>query len=198
MDDLNGTAVLLDSNGLPSNPHPTPIPRQQPHSSPRVPFFSGSPIPSGPETAGEETESPDGGSASEADWAEESDPSPSGTSSPGSTRVANPLAGDGLKDVLRGAVLIGGDQAHNLLARTEGQRAVDLYKADDDDAEAIGDPLARIAARREGIGDVNPDTADLLAAMVGLTRYATKQIGRSRQARELDAAVAGTPQAVDL
>jgi hypothetical protein len=195
MDSPDGTALLDGS------PHPTAIPRQQPSRSPGVPLFSGSsPFP--PEESRPAEESPDGGSASEADFPDESAPSPStGTSSGTSaTRVSNPLAGEGLKDMLRGAVLIGGDQAHNLLARTEGQQAVELYKADEDDAKAIGDPLARIAERREGLGEVSPDTADLLAAMVGLTRYATKQISRSRQAQALDAAgtVQQRPEAVDL
>lgn len=115
--------------------------------------------------------------------------SPAGTPSKGSSRVTNPLNGEGLQDMFRGGVLIAGDQAHRILARTEGQREVGLYATDQDDAEAIGDPLARIAQRHEGIGEVNPDTADLLAAMMGLTRYASKQIGRNQQARALDARV---------
>lgn len=189
MESPNGAALLDDS------PSPSPIPRQSPPTTPRVPFFSGSPLPQPPEESQPEPGSPDLGSVSDPDWPDES--APSGNDSPTPTRVSNPLNGDGLKDVLRGAVLIAGDQAHGLLARTPGQQAVELYKVDEDDAAAIADPLARVAARREGIGDVSPDTADLLAAMVGLTRYATKQITKSRDARELDAAGA-VQQPVDL
>jgi hypothetical protein len=126
--------------------------------------------------------------------------SPAGTSSPASTPVANPLNDAALRDVFRGGVLIAGDQAHNALARTEGQRDVGLYRTDEEDAQNIGDPLARIAGRHQGVGKVNPDTADLLAAMVGLTRYATKQIGKSQQAKQLDGAgrPQPAPEAVDL
>lgn len=136
------------------------------------------------------------------DWPpDENDPS-DGTSSPASTQVANPLNSEGLRDVFRGGVMIAGHQAHEYLARTDGQREVGLYLAEEDDAANIGDPLARVAARHQGVGKVTPDTADLLSAMVGLTRYATKQITRQRAAKELDSAGAGTPQpmpeAVDL
>jgi hypothetical protein len=112
-----------------------------------------------------------------------------GTPSKGSSRVTNPLNGDGLRDTFRGGVLIAGDTAHRVLARTPGQQEAGLYATDEADAEAIGDPLARIAQRHEGIGEVSPDTADLLAAMMGLTRYASKQIAKSQQARALDARV---------
>jgi hypothetical protein len=136
------------------------------------------------------------------DWADETDhESPEETSSPASTRVANPLGSEGLRDMFRGGVVIASSQAHNALARSEGQKAVGLYLADAEDAERIGDPLARVAGRHQGIGKVNPDTADLLAAMVGLTRYATKQIQRANEAKQIDGAGAGVqpmPEAVDL
>jgi hypothetical protein len=93
--------------------------------------------------------------------------------------VPNPLNAEGLRDVFRGGVIIAGDQAHQFLAKSEGAREVGLYLTDEEDAANIGDPLARVAARHQGVGKVNPDTADLLAAMVGLTRYATKQISRA-------------------
>jgi hypothetical protein len=124
--------------------------------------------------------------------------SPAATSSRGSTRVANPLNAGALRDTFRGGVLIAGDQAHTYLARTEGQQAVGLYKADNEDAERIGDPLARLAGRHQGLGEVNEDTADLLAAMVGLTRYATKQIERGRVAKSIDAGSVAAAEPVDL
>lgn len=120
------------------------------------------------------------------------------TSSPGSTQVANPLAGAGLQDMARAGVLIAGDQAHRMLARTPGQQTVGLYATDTDDAQAIGDPLARIAGRHQGIGEVSPDTADLLASMMGIARYATKQIGRAADARAIDGGAQPQAEAVDL
>lgn len=126
-------------------------------------------------------------SADEWDDEEDGSGSPAATSSRGSTRVANPVGSEGLRDMARAGVLIAGDQAHNLLARTEGQQAVGLYRTDQDDAERIGDPLARIAGRHQGVGEMNEDTADLLASMLGLARFATKQITLSHHAKALDA-----------
>jgi hypothetical protein len=136
----------------------------------------------------------DDGSTTEDDWFPEGTPSaaPSPASSP------NPLNAEGLQDVFRGGVMIAGDQAHRLLANTPGKQAVGLYQATPDDAAAIGDPLARIAGRHQGVGEVNPDTADLLAAMVGLTRFATRQVERNQRARQLDAGQTPEPEAVDL
>lgn len=184
-----------------------------PRTAPRTPLFGfgeptpgsqpPSPPPSPTPSPGQETqESPLG--APEQDSAAGSDEdgspseSPAATSSRGSTRVANPLNAGALRDTFRGGVLIAGDQAHTYLARTEGQQIVGLYKADDEDAERIGDPLARLAGRHQGLGEVNEDTADLLAAMVGLTRYATKQIQRGRDAKAIDAGAPSTAEPVDL
>lgn len=178
----------------------SPIPPQQ--TSPRPLFGFGEPTtpagppsnpPQSPESPSLESEllealEPD----SEDDWPDDGSESPSGTTSPGSTRVSNPLNGAGLRDMARAGVAIAGDQAHNFLATTEGQKAVGLYKTDEDDQAAIGDPLARLAGRHQGIGEVSEDTADLLASLLGLARYGTKQINRSQAAKRLDA---GAPAA---
>lgn len=171
-----------------------PTPGSQPPSPPPSP--TPSPEPGTPQSQLPGDPAPDSGDES----AEDDSPSasPAGTSSRGSTRVANPLNANALRDTFRGGVLIAGDQAHTYLARTEGQQAVGLYKADDEDAERIGDPLARLAGRHQGLGEVNEDTADLLAAMVGLTRYATKQIQRGRDAKTIDATPQRAPEPVDL
>jgi hypothetical protein len=109
-----------------------------------------------------------------------------GTHSTESSRVTNPLNGTGLRDTFRNGVIIASHQAHTYLARTAGQLEAGLYMADEDDAERIADPLARIAQRREGIGQVSPDTADLMAAMMGLAGYATKQIQKQATAKKID------------
>lgn len=184
------------------SPSPTPPPRRplfgfgepkSPPPTPDGPLSSQPPSPMGPlagtphlvgteeDLAALEQDSLD-------EWDDDSDlsESPGPTSSQGSTRVANPVGSEGLRDMARAGVLIAGDQAHNMLARTPGQQAVGLYRTDTEDAEAIGDPLARIAGRHQGIGEVSPDTADLLASMMGLARYATKQITKSQQAKDYD------------
>ena len=129
--------------------------------------------------------------------------SSAGTSSPGTTpgsdaKVTNPIAGDNLKHVFRNGVIIATDQAHRFLAKTQGQLDTRLYAADDQDAANIGDPLARIAGRREGLGEVSPDTADLLAAMMGLAGYATKQIQKQAIAKQIDGRAPETQTIPDL
>lgn len=135
---------------------------------------------------------------SEDDWLGPDDESPAATPSTASSSDVSVLDSEGLRDMFRGGVIIAGDQAHNLLAKSEGQKAVGLYATDNEDAERIGDPLARIAGRHQGIGAVNPDTQDLLAAMVGLTRYATKQVQKGQAARQLDAGYSAPAEPVDL
>jgi hypothetical protein len=83
-------------------------------------------------------------------------------------------------------VLGAGEFAHQVLARDEPAQAVELYRTDDDDAEAIGDPLANIANRHGGLGAAgNPDLGDAIAALIGLALYATKQFARWNAARAL-------------
>ncbi len=146
-------------------------------------------IPS-PSPSPEATTSPGSPQGSGDDWpsGEHDEPSgPAATGSPASaTRVANPLVGTALRDTFRNGVIIASHQAHSFLARTQGQVEAQLYLADDQDAANIGDPLARITARREGLGQVSPDTADLMAAMMGLAGYASKQIQRQAIASKWD------------
>jgi hypothetical protein len=175
-----------------------PTSLDDPLSSPPLPSPSSS-----PETDEELAE--DLGLGSGDDWDAASSPeSPEDTSSPGST-PANDVAAldnEGLRDMARAGVAIAGHQAHQHIAREGGQKQVGLYLTDEEDQAGIGDPLARIAARHQGIGKVSPDTQDLLAALVSIARYGTKQITLAKHAKGIDLAGAGTPQpmpeAVDL
>lgn len=133
------------------------------------------------------------GSASEPDWTSDdsseapaSDPTSSSTSSAKSP--LKPLGKAALKATTAKAVLIGSAMAHRVAARTEGQRSVGLYLADQEDADNIGEPVASILSRRGGIAgkEVSPDTADALAAMMGLANYVSKQVVRLQQAHEVD------------
>jgi hypothetical protein len=143
---------------------------------------------SSPETS--DVPGPDSGP----DYDEASDPSelPGATRSTGSRAGSNPLVGAGLRDMFRNGVIIASHQAHTYLGqRTQGRADVQLYLADQQDAEAIGDPLARIAERRDGVGAMSPDTADLMAAMMGLAGYASKQIQKTAIAQKIDQRNAG-------
>jgi hypothetical protein len=162
-----------------------------------------------PSTSPESDPSPEGPElASGDDWLEDEwSGSPDDTPSQGSTPDSDPVKVelfdlDELKAVARAGVAVAGEKAHDLFASTPGQQHVDLWKTDATDQATIGDPLASIAARHQGVaGKVNPDTKDLLSAMVGLFGYATKQINKRTEARALDAGAAGPqpmPEPVDL
>jgi len=110
------------------------------------------------------------------------------TSSRGSSGRGGITSRAALRRAGRKAVLFAGAAAHTYLARDEASKQVELYVADADDAESIGDPLANIAHRHGGIGGAgNPDFADALAALFGLAGYAMKQFARARYAAELRA-----------
>ena len=55
------------------------------------------------------------------------------------------------------------------------EREAGLYLPDEDDVEAISDPLAGLASRRMPEGAENPDVTDLIRLGVGLLGYAVKQ-----------------------
>jgi len=169
-----------------------PEPEEEtPAPAPATPPLSGT-IPS-PASSPESTSDHEHEPASEHDeMPDEQSESPAGTRSTGSSRATKGPVGQGLQDLARNGIIIATEQVHTYVgSRTAGQRAVELYRADADDAERIGDPLARIAARRDGVGEMSPDTEDLLAAMMGLAGYAAKQIQRKAIADKIDAREAG-------
>jgi hypothetical protein len=137
------------------------------------------------------------GSDSGSDWPtdersdlDESAPSSStGSSASSLTRFSKKAA----KAAIYQGILTGTTIAHRVAAKTEGQRAAGLYLADDEDAEAISDPLADIAGRRGGVAGkaLSPDAADAVRAMVGLAGYMSKQIARTIAANEYDAQAPG-------
>jgi hypothetical protein len=154
-----------------------------------------------PETA--ELEDGDGGSVSAGPWTSEqsellddSDPDTYRESSTGE-RPAQLLGKAQLRATARTAVKVGTGVAHTVAAKTEAQQAVGLYIADDDDAKAIGDPLADIAYRRGDVvgGKLSPDANDLLRSMMGVAGYFAKQVAKIGEVRRIEAAqVAGEVQ----
>ena len=154
----------------PEDPSPSPSPSPSPlgETSPSA----GAESPSGPDALSESTE----------------DESPAETSLPASSADVA-LGKKAAQRTARQAVLIAGGMAHTYAARTELQKRVGLYLADEEDAENIGDPLGSLVARRGGVAGkaVSPDTADLLSAIMGLARYMSKQIALTVQLRGQDA-----------
>lgn len=92
----------------------------------------------------------------------------------------------------RALVMMAGAAAHQSLARSETAKALEMWTADEDDAEAIGDPLAGMANRR--LGDVvnasGPDAEDIIGALIGIATYGVKQYRKWMSGREMRRAAA--------
>jgi hypothetical protein len=151
----------------------SPSPSESPSESPSDPAGEGSPEP---------LDQLDG---SPSDSGEPSDESDDGTHGRTSSRSADGAGGkvsalgkQATKLAIKQGILTGTDVLHRVAAKTEEARAVGLYRADEDDAEGIADPLAAIAGRRQGsLGAMaNPDVADAVRAMVAVAGYAAKQV----------------------
>lgn len=94
---------------------------------------------------------------------------------------ASALSKTALREAIRKAVLMAGALANQVLARDELEQDAGLYLTDETDAEAIGDPLASIAARHGGLGAAgNPDVVDAVAAIIGAGFYLYKQLTLAR------------------
>lgn len=90
-----------------------------------------------------------------------------------------------LREMARAAVATAGGIAHRFLTREDSpEREVGLFVPDDDDVKAIGDPLASLASRRMPEGAGNPDTVDIVRAVLGLVTYATKQLEKKAWAAQ--------------
>jgi hypothetical protein len=91
-----------------------------------------------------------------------------------------------LRKAARALVEVVGGYANDYLARDAAAQQVEMYVADEEDQEAIGDPLAEIAHRRGRMGEfASPDVADAIDAMIGLTIYAVKLLAKRKRAKEL-------------
>jgi len=126
----------------------------------------------------------------------EHDPSDEGTSSTGS-RAGSPgvkLGKAAARATAAKGVIIGSGMLHRMATRAETiQREAGLFLADAEDAEAIGNPLGDIIARRGGVAGkaLSPDHADALSAVMGLAGYASKQIALQMQIAQHERAQAG-------
>lgn len=82
------------------------------------------------------------------------------------------------------AVTAIGQVLHQVLTAEDSlEREAGLYVPDEDDVQAISDPIAGLASRRlpEGAGD--PDAADLIALAIGVGGYVVKQLTLRAQLR---------------
>lgn len=124
----------------------------------------------------------------------ESDPSEPRRTSSRASSAASSLGKRGTQEAARKAVLMAGEGAHRLLARDEVDEQLDVYRADEDDAESIGNPVGSIVHRHGWLGDAgNPDVVDGINALIGLATYGWKQFIRMREARRMRAALRAQP-----
>jgi len=194
-----------------------PIPSPRPSTSPAGLFFSGqdnaTPVPepaTDPETGAplpsNPLDDPPGGWASVSEWNDDaqSDPADDLTSSPGSPAGDVPglkLGKSALRATGAKAVIIGSGMLHRMATRADTlQREAGLYLADEDDAKAIGHPLADIVSRRGGVAGkaLSPDANDALSAALGLAGFMSKQIALQMQIAQHERAQGGVTGPVDV
>lgn len=169
--------------------HPAPpLPPQQPRQRPflGLGFLSpGDPPETLPPLALPPASEPDE-SASEDAWQndepDDDSSSPEDTSSTGSRAGDRPglkLGKGALRSTAAKGVRMATGALHQLATKVDSlEREVGLFIADQEDAEAIGYPLADIMSRRGGVSGkaLSPDANDALSAVFGLARYISKQI----------------------
>lgn len=142
-----------------------------------MPGFLPPPTPRGPDPLDPEattirppSDGPDFSSEDELDELDDERPSPSEPpkSSPAST--ADPSL---FVDVARTAVGIASIGVGWLRAKRHGPAIAQAWIADEEDQANIGDPLARIAARRipAAAGEAAPDVVDGIDALMGTVNY---------------------------
>lgn len=77
-----------------------------------------------------------------------------------------------------------GQVLHQVLTAEDSlERDALLYVPDDDDVQAIAEPIAGLASRRLPEGAADPDAADLIALAIGLGGYVVKQLTLRAQIR---------------
>lgn len=160
---------------LDATPSPTPSPSQpEPTTPPTSPLFQ--------TPTQHPLETPDPGSSETLD----APPSPGLGADSGSPRPGKAASPAAKRRELRkvAATMVGmvGGLLHDLLTPHGSiERDAGLYLPDDDDVEAIADPLAGLASRRMPEGAENPDVTDLIRLGFGLLGYALKQRGLRAQ-----------------
>jgi hypothetical protein len=187
MDSTSPAPVLDESPPLDQSS----LPKQR---SPRPLFYASPPEDSSPPPAPETGEDGAAASSTGDPWSQEQDDEWSDvdpTSSPASSpeKPAALLSKAQMRATARTAVKVGTGMAHTVAAKTEAQQAVGLYLADDEDAAAIGDPLADVMHRRGDLvgGKLSPDANDFLRSMLGVAGYLAKQVQKIGLVRQIEA-----------
>jgi len=182
MDDYQTTPQTPESSS-----NPTPLPEPEPATATPPPLHvkdtSSSPTPSSTTTSQPSA------------TAYVPDPVASGTtpsSEPSEPAAAVKLNSGALGELARGLVLTASMYLHSVLARTDAEKAGQVWIADDEDQAQIGDPLAGVV-QRKGVaaGVVNRDMAAVIEAGIGVAAYAVKNVKKMLAARRLAKQQAG-------
>lgn len=165
-----------------SDPTPSPSPEPTtPEPEPLSPLFSHSPDPSPSPDPSYSSPSPSPSLDSGVDFGSDR-PSNDGPASPSGLPGLASTWRKRKRELLapaRAAVATAGGVAHTLLT-VDGtvERHAGLFLPDEDDVEAIAEPLAGLASRRVPEGVENPDVGDVIALVMGVVGYVVKQLGK--------------------
>lgn len=174
-----------------ASPSPTLPPQPQDQPPTTSPFFLSPPPQDLPSTTSPFSPSlPDPEPAPGLSSNPERSPDARGSASPSDTPStgSKPLGRAQLRKVAGTAVTaLGGALSALLTQPGSPERDLKLWELDDQDATAIGEPLAGIAARRVPSGVAGPDTPDVVALVVGLVGYIGKQFAKRQEARSIRA-----------
>lgn len=110
----------------------------------------------------------------------------------GGSRTSSPVdSPEHVEKAIRSAVIGGTEAAHEFLVHDPVAKDVELLVADDEDADGIAQPGARLLARRLTSGINNPDLADGIELAIAVGAYIAKQLRKLqavRRARRAEAA----------
>lgn len=177
----SGSALPLPTPPASSSPSPEPTsPRR-----PAVAMFGQTTTDEQETTPASEHLEPDVAAWGSPDLEPSDLPEPSAgrrTSSPASSGSAV-LSREDLRKAMREGVTVAGEMMHEHLTRDQLEREYDLYLADEDDAQGIGDPVANMVHRRGLTKVADPDLVDAIKAAVALAKYLYKQYRRWTAAR---------------
>jgi hypothetical protein len=166
----------------PSFLQPDSTQRRRPQRVDPPPSSSAHPSPSGPPSP---TELGDAAGAPVEDRPSSGEGFTPASTEPTTKALPEPARAD--VAAFHGLIVVGlglvGIIAASRLCRSEAEAEAGCWRIDDEDEDAIGTPLARIAARHAPGSGPAGDTGDVVAAVVGVAGYALKNTDRVRLVR---------------
>lgn len=167
-----------------ASPSPSPSPLQDQPTPALSPFFQQPPADLSPSPSPLPDPAPDSSNSPGPSLDDRGSDSSSATRSTPGKPEQKPLGRAQLRKIAGTAVsMVGALIATTLTAAESLEREQGLWVPDEQDVQAIGEPLAGIAARRVPAGVAGPDTPDVVALVVGLVGYVGKQFAKRAELR---------------